>query len=273
MKNNVRTRPFVVRTVPAIGFGIILWASAVTGLAQVTVPVQDHSFETLGPAYNCNYSSGSCYYTINNIPDWNSGYNASQYGQLQPNGYPSGGIQFNNQTDPDVGATVGYINGSGYQNYTWIYQDVVPAASVVAGATYTLTIDLGEQNTQNAVGTPGCSPVGTATCDPGFFDYRAALVMPGIGSDYATGANPAPGSFGQFTATFVAPSVATGDLYIDIYGEDIPGLQLDFDNVALTETAAGSGTDPVGSAPEPGTVILAGGALALIAFVKRRRMC
>jgi hypothetical protein len=266
------------RVVRAIGFGTVLWAGTAIGLAQVPVAVSNPSFETLGPAYSCVDAPGNtCYYTINNLPGWTAGFNSSQFGQYQPGGCavgcgaqfwfgPSSNSPFANNVTPDNGATVAYISGASPGQSTWVYQDVVPEASVVAGATYTLTVDLGEQSTQDAVGTPGCAPVGTSTCDPTFFDYRAALVMPGTGTYYATGANPDPGTFGQFTATFVASSNPTGDLFIDLYGESIPSLEIDYDNVALTET------DPAGAAtPEPGTIFLTAGGLGLLVWAKRRR--
>jgi hypothetical protein len=264
--------------VRAIGFGAVLRVATAIGLAQVPVPVTNPSFETFGPAFSCVYAPGNtCYYTINNLPGWNTGFNSSQFGQYQPGGCaigcdaqfwngPSSNSPFANNVTPDDGATVAYITGASPGQYTWVYQDVVPEASVVAGATYTLTIDLGEQSTQDAVGTPGCSPAGTSTCDPTFFDYRAALVMPGTGTFYAEGANPAPGTFGQFTATFVAPSNPTGDLFIDLYGESNPNLEIDYDNVALTETPDPPGT----STPEPGAFFLAAGGLALLFRAKRR---
>jgi MYXO-CTERM domain-containing protein len=90
--------------------------------------------------------------------------------------------------------------------------------------------------------------------------------MPGTGTFYAEGANPAPGTFGQFTATFVAPSNPTGDLFIDLYGESNPNLEIDYDNVALTETPDPPGT----STPEPGAFFLAAGGLALLFRAKRR---
>jgi hypothetical protein len=258
MRYNALFSKFVI---PAIGIGAVALVSVGAGLAQTSVTVINPYFLSPSPSTSCGTGgclSSSFVYT-SGITGWTEGAYAdnSGFGQYQPNGDGSAAYQFTSQTTPDTiaganGTTPLYINGTstiGYVNY--IYQDVVAQAGIVAGATYTLSIDIGTA-LGSTLTTPGVSTFGLGEASgPESYD--------------SCGTAPVAGGFVTCTATFVAPaSPSAGDLLITMGSQQDATTEF-FDNVQLSYSTPSSVT------PEPGTVFLAGGAFGFIAFLKYRR--
>jgi len=109
-----------------------LLGAAGTANADVSIFVANPSFETM-PGGGLPYGCGTgCSYSVGTIPDW---VTSGSEGQFQP-GSSSGNFAYFNYV-PD-GVTVAYSNGG------TISQTV--GSTVVAGDTYTLTVDLGNRN-------------------------------------------------------------------------------------------------------------------------------
>jgi len=200
-------------------------ASGFAGVITVTNP----SFETLptgglpdgGCGTGCSFSTGVA------IPGWTNVEFFS--GQLQP------GTQLGNHTMFDSlpdGITTAYANSG------TIEQTV--GAKVVDGATYTLTVDLGQRH----------DTAFTASAD----------LLVGSTMFAATGSTPSPGGWSTYTATFTGTAANAGEtITIQLNSS---GLQANFDNVRLTASS---------TVPEPSSMLLLGsGVLVLVQGLRRK---
>ena len=152
-------------------------------------------------------------------------------GLFQPGG-PTG--RFNTLSD---GATSAISGGA------TISQMVTP--TMVAGWTYVLRVDLGQRKDVPMDGTADlliCTNSNGTSCN---------------GAVIATGTTPTAGSFGTFTATYLATAADAGK-YITIELKST-GQQGNFDNVRLD------------SVPEPASFLLIGSALLGLSAFRRRR--
>ena len=195
-----RLRPF---SFAALLMALSLLCAARGARADVNIFVANPSFETLpdsGLPYSCTSSPG-CSYNTGPIPGWNT---SGSVGQLQP-GSSSGNLAIFNYV-PD-GVTVAYADRGK------ISQTV---GSVMAGDTYTLSVDFGTRN----VGQYG---VGYA-----FLQIGDSIF------DFATGTYATSGSWTPWTAIFTGTALTAGDP-IDIVLGSVRS-QGDFDNVSLTST-------------------------------------
>ena len=119
------------------------------------------------------------------------------------------------------------------------------APTMVAGWTYVLAVDIGQRKDVPMDGTADlliCTNSNGTSCN-------AAVV--------AIGTTPTPGSFGTFTATYVATAADAGKfITIELKSS---GAQGNFDNVRLN------------SVPEPASFLLIGSALLGLSAFRRRR--
>ena len=198
-----------LRLVAFVVFPGLMAASAFAGPIAVnngnfsTLPVSGlNIFNPLG-----NYSDGA------GIPGWNTSLNYSDSGQWDPSGIVLG-----------VPAGSTYI---AYSNGGIISQTVTP--TVVVGAVYTLTVELGDRTDYPSMG-------------------GADLLIDGVAYD-ATG-TLTPGGWSTFTATYTGLAGDIGDaITIQLTSS---GDQGDFADVTLSGPASTAVT------PEPGTFYLAG---------------
>jgi hypothetical protein len=201
----------VALTTVVLSSGVLVSNSA----SASSITVLNPSFEFLAAGYpnfggcgpGCTFSEGL------GIPDWNT--TGGETGQFQP-GNPSNTFYFNFLP---AGPTVAYTNGG------LISQTV--GATTVAGATYTLSVDVGFRNDLP---------------DPG----TVTLVLDG-NSFLATGLYPGLGNWSIYTATGIATSTG-GSIVIDLASN---GAQGDWDNVSLSTTS----TTPL---PSTWTMLIAG---------------
>jgi hypothetical protein len=199
-------------------------ASAMAG----SILVKNNNFSTL-PSNGLNdKSSQGPYSEAVGIPGWTA---TGATGQWDPKssvlGLPAGAT------------AVAYSNGP------TISQTVAP--TVVAGDTYTLTVDLGDRT------------------DTKPFSGGADLLIGGVAYD-ATGL-PVSGGWSLFTATYTGLPTNAGDP-ITIQLTESHGKQADFSDVTLNFT------DPTPTpTPEPGTLSLAGlGLLCAIGYALRKNV-
>jgi hypothetical protein len=212
-------------------FGLVATLGVLCAFTVVagTIPVANFSFETIpvggrggGCGTGCFFSAGPAA-----IPNWLGSDSTS--GEFQP------GTQLGNTTKFSVlsdGITSAYSNGA------TLSQTV---ATVVAGFTYTLMVDLGERNDI-----------------PTFMGSADLLIN---GKHYlAIGNAPLAGHWSTFTATYLGTVLDSGQpITIELFS---PGAQANFDNVRLSG----------GFTPEPAGVTLLGLGLAgLLIFGRRRR--
>jgi len=204
-------------------FGCLLFASS--PVWADTIPVLNASFETL-PTGGLNFSCGAgCAYSFGPITGWASTGNS---GQFQP-GIPT---NFNTVSD---GPTSAYSNGG-------MLSQVV-SATVQAGVTYTLNVDLGWRN------------------DAPFTGSAALLIGT---TEYLAGGTAVEGQFTTFTATYTGTVADAGSpITIQLLSSGIEG---NFDNVRLTDTAA------ISNAPEPTAFSLFGLGLVGAGWLFRRRI-
>lgn len=199
------------------GLGLVF---ASTGLADAIL-VNNPSFETLpsGGLPIPGYLGGS--YSIAVIPGWvGSGYS----GQFQPGG-PSGTVPNGYYNTLSDGPTEAYIATSEVISQT-------VGATVQAGVTYTLLVDIG------------------ARLDLPFLGAADLLIN---GKQYdATGVKNL-GGFATYTATYTGLAADAGDpITIQLSSS---GQQGDFDNVRLSCTGSCGSSSTV---PEPSEIVLLG---------------
>uniref|UniRef100_Q028N4 PEP-CTERM protein-sorting domain-containing protein n=1 Tax=Solibacter usitatus (strain Ellin6076) TaxID=234267 RepID=Q028N4_SOLUE len=153
-------------------------------------------------------------------------------GQFQP-GNPGNTTYFDTLSD---GPTNAYNNTAG-----GIISQMI-GASVVVGEVYTLQVDIGYRK------------------DSGFTGSADLLIN---GQKYTAIGVATQGAFTTFTATYTGLLADVGQsITIELNSS---GQQGNFDNVRL------DGTAPVGGAPEPAALFMAGPALLGLAAWKRRR--
>jgi hypothetical protein len=190
------------------------------------ITVANASFETL-PAGGLPSGCGTgCSFSVNDpIPGWTS---TGSFGQFQPGVQAGNFTYFNTVTD---GITVAYSNGG------TISQTV--GDTVVAGTTYTLSVDVGERKD---------------VPDPG-----SVFLIVGTQTVLATGIPALPGDWSTFTASYTATALDAGAAIEVLLSS--PGVQGDWDNVHLAATAV----------PEPASLVLLGAGLLAFGVIRRRR--
>jgi hypothetical protein len=144
-----------------------------------------------------------------------------------------------------------YINNDGNGGATdGIYQNV---GALLADTTYTLTVAIGSRLDWN----PGPNGQGTLSLLNGTDQTGTVL------ASTTSSVGPNQGTFTDYSATFTTSGSVSGDLIVDLSVVGTPGTftQGDFDNVELTASAV----------PEPGTLALLGGGLALLPVLLRRK--
>jgi hypothetical protein len=193
-------------------------------------------------------------------------------GTLTPNG-PTGWTGYHVGTGGNWDIGVGVANGGDFttpltapgsgDNYLWlndfngngtqvtgVYQNV---GALAADTTYSLTV---------AIGLRGdAAPNNQATWSPGIITLINGNDNTGTVLDTVTGLPTTPNSWQDYTASFTTGATVSGDLIVELSVLDAQSIQADFSNVELTATAV----------PEPGTLALLGGGLALLPVVLRRK--
>ena len=228
-----------------------LWAAVVVAAIGVlagpamaaSIPVANSSFETV-PSTGLNETLKKGNYDFGAIPGWTTS-NPATSGQWAP---LSGTIHVLNSVP--AGSVIATLNTPG----STISQ--ILNTAIVAGATYTLNVDVAHRTdmtyVQPIVELEACSGSSGSTC------YVIAT-----GSQVT----PAAGGWAVSTATFAATGQYAGDQLKIVLGAGVGSQQADFDNVQL----AASLQDPSGSGnPEPASMALIGLGLVAIAALKRR---
>jgi hypothetical protein len=195
MQINNRLEPRIAFAAAAIVGAVFLSTSANAS----SIPVGNATFETL-PGGGLPFADGQGgFYSTAAIPDWTS-TDPAMSGQWQPGGVGSTNHYFSSLPNPP---TIAYANDG------TISQGV---GNAVAGATYTLQVDVGAR--ADGLNVP-------PTVD----------LLIGGQTITATGTYPSLGTWAVWTATGVATS--DGAITIDLISN---GSQADFDNVTLTAT-------------------------------------
>lgn len=202
---------FIAGAVVALGFGVSATANA------AVINVANNSFEVLPSGGLPNTPCGTnCAYSIFDpadpstfIPGWNA--SGSGVGQFRP-GPPVNTTYLNYVPD---GSTAAFINdGTLSQTVT---------ATAVAGVSYTLTVDVGSR-------LDCCDALPTVD-----------LIVNGH-SAAATGAAPSAGNWSAWTAVYTATASDAGMPITISLSSGAP--QGDFDNVALSASAASATPEP-----------------------------
>jgi hypothetical protein len=174
------------------------------------IPVANPNF-TILPASGLNQVYEGIYYTglplIEALPDWGTS------GTVPGNGYGQWAPLSNSFNGFNGTQTVGYTN------QPTLYQTV---GSVVAGDTYTLTVEIGNRADQDV------------------FGGGADLLVNGV-TYGATGSSPTAGYFSLYTASFVGTSLNAGDpITIQLTDTGAPNSEASFYDVTLTQIPEGS---------------------------------
>src|SRR5271166_6511928 len=198
-----------VTTVAALTMCLLFLASdAFAG--SFSIPVANYSFETLPAGGFNNFCGGSCAYTTNEpIPGWVT-TNEFQTGQWTTGGYLGNPPAYD-------GNVLAYTNGG------TISQNVTTA---VAGDAYTLTVEILHRTDVPMTGV-------------------AQLTLNGVVVATATGVDPGPGKWSQWTALFTATPGEAGEELGILLSDGGKGVQADFDLVQL------NGASPIS---EPSTL-------------------
>lgn len=214
---------------------VILCGFLLTFSAQgdINIAVNNSSFEILPPGGLAFHCGPGCAFSAAAIPGWND--NPFSSGQFQPGTQAGNHLYFDTLSD---GITSAYSNGG------TISQTV--GATVAAGRTYVLTIDIGQRHDGAIPGTADLLVNGThydVVPDP--------LTSPPVSGGWAT-----------YTATYVGLAADAGDaITIELNSN---GFQGNYDNVRLVEL---TGT----ATPEPPFYALTGVAFAALLMEQRRR--
>ncbi len=215
---------------------VMLFAAAATSPVSAQNLVQNGSFEDvpLGGLVVFSTCGAGCTYSAGPIPGWTGGNSVSLgAGQVVGGG---NGVFINYVPD---GNTIAYTNA--------VPLTQVLSATVVAGATYNFSVD---------IGLP-IPPVATVF---GFAVFNIAG-----NAITATGTAPTRGNWSTYTASYTA-SAADAGAGISISLETF-GIQGDFDNVIVTETLPGL----TGTIPEPGTWAMMLAGFGLVGGALRRK--
>ncbi len=214
--------------------------------AQTSVTVLNNSFQAQSVAAGQNDVL-----TPNGPTDW-TGFNVGSGGNYDI------GLSGENGSDYTAGPLAAPASGNSYlwlnrfngngTQVTGIYQDV---GSLLADTTYTLSVAIGQR--------AGAGPNGSWS--PGIISLLNGTDNTGTVEATGGGISSTPNSWEDFTASFTTGASVSGDLTIDLSVLDAPSIQADFSNVELTATTV----------PEPGTLAMFGGGLALLWLVVRRR--
>jgi len=220
-------RTLILRNALSAVAGLLLLASSSNASP---IFVTNFSFETL-PAGGLTFGCGTgCSFSAGAIPGWTV---SGTGGQFQP-GPPANTSAFNSVPD---GITVAYSNGGDISQTT--------AATVVAGVTYTLMVDVGFRKDFP---------------DPG----TEEILIGGLPAAVATGTSLGMvGNWSTFTATYIGTLADAGkSIGIDL---STSGIQGDWDNVRLSDSATSN------LVPEPASgVLMALAALALAGVARSK---
>jgi len=187
--------------------------------------------------------------------NWTSNAGTSQYGSASPSaaGYPSG------TTATNGSHTEAYIaNPSGPYNdiSTPILNASDSAVNLVAGATYTLSLDVGARSgtTMNTLGIDLLA--GSTVLDP------SVTIGSNSYTDEVTASQLTGGQFTNFSFTIPASALVgdSGALSIELANINSNGQQVNISNIEVSETV-----------PEPGTWAMLLGGLGALLFLQRIR--
>ena len=184
---------------------IVLALTAASAFSQ-SIPVANYNFTADGNIFPIPCADLPCSYSVGAITAWTTGPGSGQSGLFAPssayfNGY-NGLTPIAYSNGPTISQTVG--------------------ATVVAGDTYTLTVDIGDR-------ADCCDYVGGANLTVGDNSYNAS------------GTYALPGNFSVWTATFTGTAADAGDP-ITINLTTAPGSeQGDFSDVTLTQSVPEGG--------------------------------
>ena len=205
----------------------LLAAVSISGLSASSLFVANSSFETLAGSFPMATCGGICAYNWgpNAVPGW-----------ITDNGNSTGALimgGFHGNPDATDGSVMAWSNGG------FLMQTI---GTAVAGATYTLQVDLLHRNDAGMAGIVQLEVNGTPVAT-------------------ATGTDLGLGTWSTWTATYTATALDNGsDLTILLSAASSQG---DFDNVRLNDSTS--------DAPEPASFAFLGLGLAGIGMLRRRR--
>jgi len=273
-------------------FGGIVAISLLSPLAHAQIIfyddfTEDYSADSSHGGYNYNISGtqNNLTYAPAGAPTndlaWTSNYsNASnQYGTAiaAGSGYPTGTTATNgSKTEIFISPAVGAGTNSPEDVWTPIETGTGSAVNLVAGASYTLSFDVGDR-TDQTMSTLGIDlltggPIGSGNGDPN----TGTVLAPSTGGFtdevtrsqlLTTGGGNGSGTFTNFSITIPASALVgdSGALYLELVNTSNAN-QVNVSNIELSEAV------PVPAVPEPGTwAMMLGGLGALFFFQRLRR--